>query len=138
MKLMMIGLLGNCVDAVCQHATWPVGSEYSELIMTNLASTIHLSLQPDTGPSPDVDGPHPLGPIDLVPADGHQIDVVLIDIDWDLAYRLSCICVEEDLALPTHLANLLCGLNDTCNQWSAIMSMMLLLAARQRQSNSLA
>lgn len=84
--------------------------------MINLASTVHLSLKPDTGPSADVDGPHSFGPIDFVPTDGHQVDIVLIDIDWDLADGLSCVCVEEDLALPAHLADLLCGLNDTCSQ----------------------
>ena len=86
---------------------------------TDLASTVHLSLQPDTGPSSDVDGPHPLRAIDLVPADGHQVDVVLIHIDWDLAYSLRCVCVEEHFALSAHLAYLLCGLNDTCKQCKA-------------------
>lgn len=75
-----------------------------------------MSLKPDSGPPPDVDGPHPLGPINLVPTDRHQVNVVLVDIDWDLAYRLSRISVEEHLALSAHLAYLLGGLNHAWNQ----------------------
>ena len=45
--------------------------------------------------------------------DGHEVNVVLIDIDGDLANGLGCVCVEEDLTLSAHLAYLLGGLNDT-------------------------
>ena len=112
----LISLVSHKVHCLSLQ-TWLVRSKCGELVMTNLAAPIHLSLQPDTRPSPNVNCPHPLGSINLVPADRHQVDVVLIDIDWDLAYSLCCVCMEEDFALSAHLANLLCGLDDSCNQW---------------------
>ena len=41
---------------------------------------------------------------------------MLIDIDWNLAYSLCRVSVEENFALSAHLANLLGGLDDACRQ----------------------
>ena len=49
-------------------------------------------------------------------ADRHQVNVVLVDVDRDLANCLSSVCVEEDLALSAQLAYLLCRLDDTCSR----------------------
>jgi len=80
----------------------------------DLTTPVHLGLKPDARPASDVDCPHTLGTIYLVTTDGHKVNIVVINIDRDLAHSLSCVCVEEDLALSAHLAYLLCGLDDAC------------------------
>ena len=97
-------------------AGWNLNVTPQLKVDTNLAATVHLGLKPDAGSAPDVDSPHPLGSIDLVTTDGHEVNVVFIDIDGDLAHSLCCVCVEEHLALSAHLAYLLGGLDDTCMQ----------------------
>jgi len=83
-------------------------------LSADLTTPVHLGLKPDARPASDVDCPHTLGTIYLVTTDGHKVNMVVIDIDRDLAHSLSCVCVEEDLALSAHLAYLLCGLDDAC------------------------
>ena len=50
--------------------------------------------------------------VDLVPTNRQQINVVLVYIDWHFARSLCCICMEEDLPLPTDLPNLLYRLDN--------------------------
>ena len=88
----------------------------------HLSTTTDLSLQSDTRSSPDVDCSHSLWPIDLVPADGKQVNVHLADIDGNLPNRLSCIGVEEDLLGSAQLTYGLDGLNHTCSMDSMILS----------------
>ncbi len=66
--------------------------------------------------------------------DGHEVNVVVIDIDGDLAHSLSCVCVEEDLALSAHLAYLLCGLDDACMlKWGQMHDYMIPMLASKLQ-----
>ena len=51
--------------------------------------------------------------IQLVSTDGQEVNVVLIDIDWDLAYTLGGICVEKHLVLSTDLSYLLYRLDNS-------------------------
>lgn len=47
-------------------------------------------------------------------ADGHEVDVEVVDVDGDFADRLRSVRVEEDLLGPAQLADLLQWLYDTC------------------------
>lgn len=53
-----------------------------------LAAAAHLGFQAHPGAAADIQGAHPLGPIQLVPRDGHEVDVHVVDADGDLAHRL--------------------------------------------------
>lgn len=81
----------------------------------HLASAAHLGLQAHARPPSHVEGADALGAVDLVSRDGHQVDVVCVDIHRDLAHCLGSVCVEEHLPLPAQLADLSHGLHHTCN-----------------------
>ena len=46
-------------------------------------------------------------------ADRHEVDIKLIDIDWNLADGLSRVGVEENFLVSAYLSNFLDGLNHT-------------------------
>lgn len=49
-----------------------------------------------------------LGAVELVTADGHEVDLVLVHVDWHLAHRLRRICVEEHLRKIDENATRIC------------------------------
>ena len=53
-----------------------------------LASSTHDGLYPDSRSSSDVEGSHPLRPIQLVATDGHQVHCHGIHIHWNLPHCL--------------------------------------------------
>lgn len=53
-----------------------------------LAAAAHLRFQAHPRAAADVDGANPLRPVQLMPADGEQVDVHGVDVDGDLAHRL--------------------------------------------------
>ena len=42
-----------------------------------------------------VDGPHALGAVDLVPTDGHEVYVHVVDVERDLPHCLRGVSVKE-------------------------------------------
>src|SRR5262249_50335414 len=54
----------------------------------------------------DVEGADALRSVNLVAADGQQVDVVLLDVDRNLANRLNAVHGEEDSALFGDLSDL--------------------------------
>lgn len=81
----------------------------------HLASAAHLCLQAHARPAADVEGADAFGAVDLVSRDGHEVDVVCIDVHWDLAHCLRRVCMEEHLALPAQPADLSHWLHHTCS-----------------------
>lgn len=51
--------------------------------------------------------------IDLMTKDTHQINVHVINVQWDLADSLGAVRMEVDTVLPADLADLLQGLLDS-------------------------
>ena len=74
-------------------------------------------------PPPDVDGADALGPVHLVAADGHEVDLEIIHTHGDLADRLGTVGVEEHALAAAHLSNLLHRLDDTCLQAESAVAM---------------
>lgn len=52
---------------------------------------------PHARPPAHVDGAHPLGAVDLVSTDAHEVNLPVVHVDWDLAYCLGSVCVQEHL-----------------------------------------
>mmetsp|Transcript_6707 Transcript_6707/g.14649 ORF Transcript_6707/g.14649 Transcript_6707/m.14649 type:complete len:368 (-) Transcript_6707:290-1393(-) len=77
-----------------------------------LPSSREDRFEADARPPPNVEGADALWTVELVRRDGHQVDAELVHVDSDLANRLRCIDVEEDLALLAELADLLNRLDD--------------------------
>ena len=69
-------------------------------------------LHADARAAPDVDGADTLGAVDLVPGDGEQVDLHVLDVDRDLTHGLRGVGVEEHLVRAADLANLLQRLDD--------------------------
>src|SRR6202011_5735145 len=61
----------------------------------------------------DVESADTLRAIDLVAGEGEDVDVVLLDVDRDLADGLDCVGVEKDALLVAELADLGDRLDDT-------------------------
>ncbi|KAH3675913.1 hypothetical protein WICPIJ_009212 [Wickerhamomyces pijperi] len=78
-----------------------------------LATTSDDWVQSDSWSSSDVDGTHTLRTVDLVRGDGKQVDVHLVDVDWDLTHSLGAVRVEEHLVPFTDLPDLGNRLNHT-------------------------
>lgn len=78
-----------------------------------LATTTDLSVKSDSGLSANVESTDALGSVQLVATNGKQVNVHLIDINWDFADALRSIRVEEHLVLAADRTDLLDGLNDT-------------------------
>ena len=64
-------------------------------------TAVDLRRHPDPGMAlPDVQGADPLGTVDLVRGEGHQVDSHRLHVDGNLAHRLGRVAVEEDALLP--------------------------------------
>ena len=70
-------------------------------------------MQPDPWLLPDIQCTHTLRPINLMPADRHQVDVHVINIDWDFANALRPVGVQQNFLFSADLTDLFDGLNDT-------------------------
>ena len=70
-------------------------------------------LHPNPWAAANVDGADALGAVDLVPGDGEQVDLHVLDVDRDLTHRLRGVGVEEHLVGAAHLANLFQRLDDS-------------------------
>mmetsp|Transcript_22438 Transcript_22438/g.47403 ORF Transcript_22438/g.47403 Transcript_22438/m.47403 type:complete len:465 (-) Transcript_22438:1744-3138(-) len=67
-------------------------------------------LEADAGAPPHVEGPDPLRSVDLVGGHGHQIDLVLVDVDRHLSEHLCRVAVKDDLSAPAEFSDLPEGL----------------------------
>ena len=62
---------------------------------------------------PDIKRTYPLGCIDFVAADRHEVDIEFIDIDGYLADRLGSVGMEEYFIVPADLPDFLDRLDHT-------------------------
>ena len=59
-----------------------------DLAGADLASPRLDRFHPNPGPAPEVESADALGSVDLVPADGHQVDLHVVHVQGNLADRL--------------------------------------------------
>lgn len=76
-----------------------------------LAAAVHQRLDADARAAAHIEGANALGPVDLVAADGHEVDVGGVDVDGDLADGLRGVRVEEDTSLAADAADRRDGLD---------------------------
>src|SRR5579859_6487154 len=62
--------------------------------------------------APDIQGADALGPVNLVPADGQEVDVVLLNVHGDFANGLHTVYGKENPALFGNLADFRDGVDD--------------------------
>src|SRR6267378_1614304 len=60
----------------------------------------------------NIEGTDAFGSIDLVAGDGEQVDIVLLDVDWNFANRLHTIDSEDDAVFLGNLADFRHGIDD--------------------------
>ncbi len=70
-----------------------------------MATAMHLCLKADAGLTANIQRTHTLRPIGLMSGEGHQIDLHLLQIDFDLAGRLRRIDMEKNAARTGQLAD---------------------------------
>jgi len=70
-----------------------------------LTATVNKWLHPNTRAATDVHGSDALWAVNLVTTERHGVDVQILDVDRQLAQRLSRVSVKEDLLLATEFAN---------------------------------
>mmetsp|Transcript_21919 Transcript_21919/g.36597 ORF Transcript_21919/g.36597 Transcript_21919/m.36597 type:complete len:210 (+) Transcript_21919:1088-1717(+) len=71
-----------------------------------LAAAVHLRLEAHARAASDVQSPHPLRSVELMPADRHQVDLQIVHIHIDLPDRLGRVGVEKHALGAAQLADL--------------------------------
>ncbi len=84
----------SCHTACCTAAAVP---HALHVHTTTGAAQGQAAAAPHAWPPAQVDGAHPLRAVDLVATDAHEVNLPVIHVDWDLAYCLGSVRVQEHL-----------------------------------------
>jgi len=106
--------LETCKPASLAHADNKNAGKRTATQATFLPASAENGFEPHTRPATNVRGTNTLRPIYLMPRYAHEVDVHLIDVEWDLAECLCRVGMKVNATVtPDEGTDFPQGLNDT-------------------------